>query len=231
MGDIRNRDIDDEAAAVALIRVATREHRVVMILRIDGVDGHQRHIAPVFAVSECCRPSFLGLGNDFAAEYARNAVRVDGDQAYCAFALERAKLFSDARSRQAVTTRTRDFRRDQVTVLCVVGSALGDRQFAALAFLVDRYEPAATAGQCAKNAENAMPRAVDDLDNATGVVDVLAAVGVRIDLHQRMVTDAGYFPRRGLARYVDMDFGSRAVFFAVPFRRCRRSVPRRGRGR
>ena len=90
VGHIGDRDIDDEAAAVRRVRIGPREHRVIVILGIDRIDGDQRDIAPVFApLAERCRTRRLRLGQRIATEYGGNFVHLDGDQADGLFARQR----------------------------------------------------------------------------------------------------------------------------------------------
>ena len=81
MGDVGDGDVDDEAARVLRIGVRPREHRVVVVLGVDRIDGDERHVAPVLASDARRRLRCFGLAQGVAPEHVGDAVGVDGDQA------------------------------------------------------------------------------------------------------------------------------------------------------
>ena len=101
MGDVGNRDADDEAATVVGRSVRFGVHGVVVILGVRRIDGDERQTPPVFAMRERRRPGGVCLGQRVVAEHMRNSMGVDRDQADSAFARERAEPFDHAPGRQA----------------------------------------------------------------------------------------------------------------------------------
>jgi hypothetical protein len=74
--------------------------------------------------------------------------------------------------REAVAAAARrHLDRDQIAVARVRAGAGGDRELATELLLVDRLEPTAAARGRAENAEHALLAAVDELDDAPGVMD------------------------------------------------------------
>ncbi len=161
-----------------------------------------------------CRLCGFRLVQRLAAEDLRNAVRVNGDQADGALALERAEPLDDAAGRQAETRRAAGFDRDQVAVLGVVGGARRNGELLAEHLLVDRLQPAAAVRQFAENPEHAVLGMVDDLDDA-------ARAGLRLRggrrAQQHAVAEPGGFAGARLARRVNADFRRRPVRVLVPF--------------
>ena len=147
----------------------------------------------------------------------RNIVGVDGDQADGALALERAEPLDDGAGGKPEPAVPRYFDRHKIAIDRACGGVWRDAQFAAELLLVDRHQPAAAAGQAAKDAERAVLGAIDQLDDAPGRLPVARL----LDADQRAVADAGDFARPRAARRGDMDDGRRAVGFLVPFGRPR----------
>src|SRR5262249_25167496 len=85
--------------------------------------------------------------------------------------------------------------------------------------LVDGHEPSAAARRRAENAEHALPAAVDELDDAAAVADVLVAA--LFDPQQRAIADAGDLAWPRTARNVHANSGRWAVLGLVPFGRQR----------
>ena len=213
--------------AILRVGVGLGEHRVVVVLGVDRIDGDERHLAPVLAAGfEPGGARFLGLGQRLAAEYMRDLVRVDRDQADRALALERAEPFLDARGRQAEAALRDQLDRDQVAVLRVRGRAGGDVEFAPGLLLVDRHEPPAAVRQRAEHADLALARAVEHLDDAAGVADRVAVLAGLLGAGQHAVADAGDFGGARLARDMDADARGFAVRVARPIRSGPRSARR-----
>ena len=82
MRDVGDGDREDEPARIVGIGVDRGVDRVVMVLGVGRVDGHERKLAPVFtAVFERCGLCGIGFGLNGDGERVRNAVGVDRDQA------------------------------------------------------------------------------------------------------------------------------------------------------
>ena len=103
----------------------------------------------------------------------------------------------------------------------VRGRAGRDVELAAELLLVDRHQPSAAVRQRAEHAELALPRAVEDLDDAAGVADRVAFLAGLLGAQQHAVADAGDLVRARLARNMDADARRLAVLLGVPFGRNR----------
>src|SRR5262249_59590009 len=116
----------------------------------------------------------------------------------------------------------RDLDGDQVALPRVGGGAGRNRELAPELLLVDRRQPSAAAGQRAKDAEHALPGAIDDLDDAALMADlrVVVVFGARLgDADQRAVVDARDLARPRAARRRDANLRRRPARLPVPFRR------------
>ena len=218
MRDVGDGDRDDMSARIALVRIGLGVDGVVVVLGVGRVDGDERQFAPVLAAgARRCGLGGLRLRDHGLRKSMRDFVRVDGDDADRALALERAELLLDARRCQAEAALPLQADRDQVAVLRVLGVARRDGEFLAELLLVDRHQPPATARQRTIDAEHALLGVVDHLDDPAAVADVL--VVDLLDAKQRAVSDAGGFARLYTARQ-DADF-RRGPERLVPFgRRC-----------
>ena len=147
----------------------------------------------------------------------RNVVGVDGDQADCALALDRAEPLDDGAGGQAEFALPRDIHRDEIAVGGARGRAGRDAELAAELLLVDRHQPPAARRQAPENAERAMLGAIDQLDDAAGEFIVAGA----LDADQRAIADAAGFTRLRPARRDDVDDRRRAMRLLVPFGRPR----------
>ena len=92
---------------------------------------------------------------------------MDRDQADGLLALERAKPFHHRADRQSEAALPRHFDGDKIAIDGAGSAVARNRQLATELFLVDRNEPPGAVGQPAKNAEDAMLGAVEQLDDAT----------------------------------------------------------------
>ena len=190
-------------------------HRVVVILGVRRIDGDERNAAPVFAAGMRGRTRGVGFLDHGAGKCVRNIVGVDGDQADGALALERTKSRDDGARGKPEPAVPRYFDRHKVAIDRACGGVWRDAHFAAELFLVDRHQPAAAAGQAAKDSERATLGAIDQLDDAPGRLTVARP----LDADQRAVAEAGDFARPRAARRGDMDDGRRTMGFLVPFGR------------
>ena len=168
MADIGNGDRKDKSSGVVGIGIGRGVHRVVVILGVHRIDGDERKLAPILAAGHADGFCRLGFGQSIAAEKLRNAVCMNGDEADRAFAIERAELFLDARCRRAMVALPDDMDGDEVAVARIVGGARRNGEFPAELLLVDRDKTSAAAGNAAEDAEHALRRAVDDLDDTAG---------------------------------------------------------------
>src|ERR1700730_9993198 len=107
----------------------------------------------------------------------RDAKGVNGDEAHGFLARERAEPLLHAPDGQAEQSAGDHLDGNQIAVLRIVRGAGGYRELAPQILLVDRGEPPATARELAENAEHAVLYAVDDLDGAALVADLVVAVG------------------------------------------------------
>ena len=62
MGDVGNRDVDDEATTITRVRVGAGEYRVVVVLGVDRIDGDQGDLAPVLPARQGGRARCFCLG-------------------------------------------------------------------------------------------------------------------------------------------------------------------------
>src|ERR1700730_8660417 len=207
------------AAGISRIAVRHRVDRVIVVLGVGGIDGHEGNLAPVLATGEVGGGCRFGFGEHRAGKYVGNAVGLDGDQAHGALGLERPEPLPDPRGLEPVTGGSRHLRGDQIAVLRVRGRAGRNAQlFSDLLFLY-RGEPPAAAREGSKNSEHPMLGALDDLDDAALVPNLLPGVLDFLGTQQRPVADAGDLPGSGAARNMNPNFRGRPVGLLVPFRR------------
>src|SRR6185436_17874409 len=128
------------------------------------------------------------------SEDRRDTVRVNGDDADGALALQRSQSFNHAAGWQAETWRAGGFDRDQVSVLGIGGGASGYRQFLAEHFLVDRLQPAAAMRELTEDAQYPVLGMVDDLDDPTAITNAAIFVGF-FNAEQHTVPKSGSFAR------------------------------------
>src|SRR5262245_7017594 len=171
---------------------------------------------PVFATGERRRHGSIGLLLCLAAEDGRNAVRVNGNKADGALALQRSKPFDHTAGRQAKAWRARGFDRDQVAIFGIGGGAGGYRQLLSEHLFVDRLQPAASVRNLPENTQYAMLGMIDDLDDAAAVPDPVLFFRL-INTEQNTVADAGGFAVTHFAWNMDADFGWRTVCVLIPF--------------
>ena len=219
-GDVGDRDMDDVAALVAGIGIGFRMHRVVVVLGVGRINGHERYVAKILAAFQRRGLRLLGLAQRGRREHQRNVVGMNGDQADGLFAGDRAQPFPDLAGGEAEPARTREVDGDEIAVLGAVGVGLGDIEFAAGLLLVDGDEPSATCGQRPEHAEHAVFGMIDDLDDAAPIGGAVGILGA-FDAEQHAVANACGRERARMAWTVDADLRRLAAFGLVPFgRRC-----------
>ena len=106
-----------------------------------------------WAIEDMRRIGFIEQG---ARKNVRDVVGMNRDQADGALALYRTKSFNDRARWQTESAIARHLDCDQIAINGAQGAIGRDRHLAAELFLVDRHQPAAAAGQPAKNTEHAM---------------------------------------------------------------------------
>ena len=102
VGDVGDRHVHDAAAAVAGVGVRGGVDGIVVVARIDGIDGEEIERAQVGAAGELRRLELPQLGQHGGRELVGDAVRVHGDQADLALVLRVAERLGDARLRHPV---------------------------------------------------------------------------------------------------------------------------------
>ena len=152
----------------------------------------------------------------------RDRVGVNGDQADRALGLERAQPFRHARAREAVAAAARrHLDRDQIAVARVRAGAGGIASSRPSCFLSIGSSRPPPPGVRAENAEHALLAAVDELDDAPGVMDRIVLVAAVLDPQQDAVADAGDLVGPRTARNAHADLGRGAVLGLIPFGRNR----------
>ena len=192
-----------------------------MILGIGRIDGDERQRPPILAARQGRRGGGFRFPQGCGWKDMRNAVSVDRDQACGAFRLERSEFFLDPRRRQAIAAARGDFGRNEIAIGGFQAGARWNGEFAAELLLVHRNQPAAAVRQGAEDAENALLRAIDQLDDAARMPDVLAVVAGGFGAQQRPVADAADFGRPCAPRRMNADFRRIAVRLLVPLDRNR----------
>ena len=112
-----------EAAGIVRIGITLGVHGVVVVLGVGRIDGDQRQLAPVLAPASAAGAAASASASAARRKDMRDAVRVDGDHAHGALALERAQPLVHPRRRQAETALAcGHLDRDQLAVLRVGAS-------------------------------------------------------------------------------------------------------------
>ena len=142
IGDIGDRDPDEEAAGVFRVSIRLGINRIVAVAGINRVDGQQRQATQVFAFAQRCRLRRIGLGNHRIGELIGDAVLVDRNQADRARAIRVTQAGRDAGLRQAKPLWPHLFRLNQLAITGVKGVIARNFPFFIDA-LVDRDNPAA----------------------------------------------------------------------------------------
>ena len=139
MGDVGDGHVHDPAAAVAGIGVRGGVDGIVVVARIDGIDGEEIERAQVGAAGELRRLELLRLGQHGVRELVGDAVGVHGDQADLALVLRVAERLDDARLRHAVAVRAAELEAHEVAGLGAALIAGRDRPLLEL-LAVDRVD-------------------------------------------------------------------------------------------
>ncbi len=96
MGNIGDGDVDDEPTVIVRRRIGLGLHGVVVILRVRRINGDERHLPPILAALQGSGLRGIRFLLRLAAEYGRNAVSVNRDQADRAFGSKRAEALDHA---------------------------------------------------------------------------------------------------------------------------------------
>src|ERR1700676_1644914 len=138
------------------------------------------------------------------------------DQADRFFRCQRSQPFLDLARGQPKTPRAHQIDADEIAILGATGIGLGDVEFAAGLFLVDRDQPSAAIGGLAKNAEHAGLGVIDDLDDAAAI-DAAFGIVEFLDSEQRAVADTCRRARLWTPRNMNADLRRLAAFDLIPF--------------
>ena len=178
-GDIGDGDAQNKSAGIGRIGVGLGMDRVVMVLGVGGIDGHEAECRA--NPRDCAMPAGRARSasaRTSGAKHMRNTMRMNGDQADRFFAVDGAEPFAHSRRQKAETARAQDVDGDEIAILRRAFVAGANLEFAAIdVFLVDRHDPAAAAQCGAKDAEHLGLRARQKLDDAPAIGG-LAGFGV-----------------------------------------------------
>ena len=131
VGDVGDGDVHDEAAAVLRVGVGRGVDGIVVVARIDGIDGEEGEIAQVGAACErrrleLCTSASTAAGNSSGMPCACTAIRL-----ILRWSCGIAERLDDARLRHAVAVRARQLEADEIAVLGRALVARRDRPFLA----------------------------------------------------------------------------------------------------
>src|SRR5581483_929215 len=195
--------VDDEAARIPGVAVGRRMNGVVVVARIDGIDGDEVKRAQVGAAVELRRLEPLQLGQHGRREVVRDAVGVNGDQADLALLPRVPQHLDDARLRHAEAMGAGKLEADEVAVSGAAHVALRDRPLPQLP-AVHRIDDAAARRLGAEDPELAALLARQALDGL-GLVAVAGDVDAveprqagqhPVALPERRLAGAGRAARR-----------------------------------
>ena len=224
VGDIGDRDADDEAAGIFRVGIGHGMHGVVVVLGVGRIDGDERQLAPILAAGERRRHGGLRLRSTAARKDVRDAVGVDGDQADRALALERAELFLDrarvgktiAAPASATSTATRSPSLASAPASAGIASS---RPSCFLSIGASRPPPPGSARKMPST--RCLARSMILMTRPVWRIGVVLSPAL-LDPQQRAVADAGDLARPGAAGDAAMRiFGGGAVRLLVPFGRDR----------
>ena len=178
------------------ILVGRGVHGVIVVARVDRIDGEEVERAQVRAARQLRRLEPLHLGQHAGRKIVGDAVRVHGDEADAALVLRVAEHLGDARLGHAVALRARQLEADEIAVPGAPLVTPGDRPLLQL-LAVDGVDQAAAAVLGAEDAELAPLLARQPLDRL-GLVAVAEHVLVLEPRDARQ--DAVALPDRRLCR-------------------------------
>src|SRR5690606_29428554 len=144
-GDVGDGDPDAPAALVLLVRIGLRIDRVVVVARVLGVDGDQRHVAQIGAAFQRRRLGGARLRLFLFAVAGMDAVRVHGqDRGGARIALAADDLLDQAApgAMGALAAFDGEFDEDEIAVLGVADMLLFDQDVVAR-LAVGGLDPAA----------------------------------------------------------------------------------------
>ena len=191
MRDIGDRRGDNIAAGIGRIGIGGSVDRVVVILGVGRIDGHQRQIAPVLAMGHGRGPRRLGLGKRGVREHVRDGVRGERDKADRALGSDRAEAFDDARRGQAEAAFAQYFQRHEIALGRIAAHPSRNEDLARGGALLDRRRAPGAVLEFAIDAERALSRLVENLDDASAIGRLfVAGFGVEFDAHQHAGAEA-----------------------------------------
>jgi hypothetical protein len=169
MGHIGDADPDHMAAFVLRVLVWMRPDRIVAVTRVPGIDGDDRQMAQVLAVTQGRGLHRLGLVQHRLRKGIGDAMLVDRDQRHRLWRAGVAQPRHDARLRQAhPAARAELLCLDQFAVLRALRGIRRDAPFPVGA-LVDGQQPPAL-GALAEDAQDAAGCGADAADQPAVIV-------------------------------------------------------------
>ena len=154
MRNVGDGDRHDPAAGIFRIAVGLRMHGVVVIARVDRVDGEEQQRTQVRAPLHRRRWKRLAFLEHAFRKVFRDAVGVDRDQRDLPLVVGIAETFNDLGARRREPAAPDEFEPDKIAVAC--GSNVIGKDRPALQFLaIDRLDHAAAACRLAENSEKA----------------------------------------------------------------------------
>ena len=142
MGDIGDGDPQHKTAPIGRVYIRFGTYRIVAVTRIGRVDGEQGQIAQVFARAHGGGEAAVSLGHHGVGEGVGDAVLVDGNQRYSAWARRVAQARGDAGLGQTHLALAHQFSLDQLAIAGVGRGIAGHAPFFICA-LVDGHDPPA----------------------------------------------------------------------------------------
>ena len=184
--DVGDGDGDHEPAGVAGVGVGRRMDRVVVVLGVGRIDGHERQSAPVLARrAEPDGPRSFSLLQRLGREDMRDVMGRERNQAHRALGLDRADRLDDARVRRPDARVAQRLDGDEIAVPRLAGHGGRHEEFARRPALLDRQRPARAVRRGAIDGEGAAFELVEDLDHPAGIGrGALPGAGVEVDPHQ-----------------------------------------------
>ena len=189
-----------------------RVNRVVMVLGVGGVDGDERHFAPILAPFHAGGLRAFGLRNRLLAKHMRHVVHVQSDQRDRLLVVDRPQPLSDFCA-CAKAPGAQHVHRHKIAVARVCFLARRDDEFAVEAFLVDGQQAPAALRESAKHAHDLRARALDQLDDPPAIFGrAFLSVFVAINAKKCAVANSGNrLSGLWLARRPHCDARGRAV--------------------
>ena len=152
MGDVGNRHQTNMPALV--VGIGAGPHRVVVVARVFGIDGHQRNGAQIDASARIGGRGVRRLVQHFFGKIGRDAVGMNSDQADGLWRVHAADALHDPRTRKSAGAPRERFGQHQLVILGARTALRIDGKFRA-ALAVDRRDAHALSRH-AHHAQHAM---------------------------------------------------------------------------